>query len=73
MIGVTVHLVDEGVDTGAVIAQRAIELPPGLTAAEVHALLQPIEHELLPAVVRGIAAGAITRDPANPRSLLVSG
>ena len=68
VVGVTVHLVDEGVDTGAVIAQRALELPPGLTAAEAHALLQPIEHELLPAAVRAFANGVLPRDPTNPRS-----
>ena len=55
--GVTVHLVDEGVDTGAIIAQRAIDVPPGLTAEQLHALLQPIEHQLLPAAVRQLADG----------------
>lgn len=71
VVGVTVHLVDEGVDTGAIIFQRAIEVPPGASADEVHALLQPIEHELLPAAVRALAAGAVRRDPANPRMLIV--
>ncbi len=55
--GVTVHLVDEGVDTGAIIAQRAIDVPPGVSAEQLHALLQPLEHELLPAVVRQLADG----------------
>ncbi len=69
--GVTVHLVDEGVDTGAIIAQRAIEVPQGASGEEVHALLQPIEHELLPYAVRLVAGGAVRRDPANPRRLLL--
>ena len=55
--GVTVHLVDEGVDTGAIIAQRAIDVPPGATAEQLHALLQAIEHELLPAAVRQLTDG----------------
>lgn len=72
VIGVTVHLVDEGVDTGATIAQRAIELPQGASAEEAHALLQPIEHELLPHAVRLLATGRVRRDPANPRRVLLS-
>jgi phosphoribosylglycinamide formyltransferase-1 len=71
VFGVTVHFVDEGVDTGPVILQRALELPDATDADEVHALLRPIEHELLPKAVRLIARGAITRDPANPRRVLV--
>ena len=71
VIGVTVHLVDEGVDTGAIIAQRKIDLPHGASGEEVHALLQPIEHELLPHAVRLLAAGAVRRDPANPRRLVI--
>jgi phosphoribosylglycinamide formyltransferase-1 len=72
VIGVTVHLVDEGVDTGAIIFQQPIDLPQGASGEEAHALLQPIEHELLPRAVRLIAAGAVRRDPANPRRLLLS-
>ena len=70
--GVTVHLVDEGVDTGAIIAQRAIDVPQGISGEELHALLQPIEHELLPQAVRLLAAGAVRRDPANARRLILS-
>jgi phosphoribosylglycinamide formyltransferase 1 len=65
--GVTVHFVDEGVDTGPIIAQRAIEVPELLGAEEVHALLRPLEHDLLCGVVRAIGAGTVTVDPANPR------
>ena len=35
VFGVTVHFVDEGVDTGPVILQRAIELPDARDADEV--------------------------------------
>ncbi len=67
VFGVTVHLVDEGVDTGPILLQRAIELPDAADAEAVHAALRPLEHDLLPRAVRALAAGALRRDPANPR------
>jgi len=72
VFGVTVHFVDDGVDTGPVILQRAIELPGAVDAVGVMARLQPIEHELLPEAVRLIARGAVVLDPQNPRRVLVS-
>jgi phosphoribosylglycinamide formyltransferase-1 len=59
VFGVTVHFVDDGVDTGPVILQRAIELPDARTEAEVFDRLHPIEHELLPEAVRLIGRGAV--------------
>jgi phosphoribosylglycinamide formyltransferase-1 len=72
VFGVTVHFVDEGVDTGPVILQRAIELPDAREADTVLARLHAIEHELLPETVRLIARGAVRIDPENPRRVLVS-
>jgi phosphoribosylglycinamide formyltransferase-1 len=69
--GVTVHLVDEGMDTGPIVLQRAIELPDAADAAQALAALRPLEHALLPEAVRLFARGAIRRDPANPRRLIV--
>ena len=71
VFGVTVHFVDGGVDTGPVIAQRALELPDARDAAQVHELLHEIEHELLPEAVRLIARGAVHSDPANPRRVVI--
>ena len=71
VFGVTVHLVDEGVDTGAVILQAAIELPGASDPEWVHDQIRPLEHRLLPEAVRLLAAGAVRRDPDNPRRLLV--
>jgi phosphoribosylglycinamide formyltransferase-1 len=71
VFGVTVHFVDDGVDTGPVILQRAIELPDARDADAVLAELHPIEHELLPEAVRLIARGAVTVDPDNPRRVRV--
>ena len=49
--GVTIHLVDEGLDTGPVLAQEALPLEPRDTLEErIHA----VEHRLLPTVVRAM-------------------
>ncbi len=71
VFGVTVHFVDEGVDSGAIIAQRAVELPRARTTAEVHDALRPLEHDLLCGAVRDLAAGRVRRDPEHPRRILV--
>ncbi len=71
VFGVTVHFVDDGVDSGPVILQRAVELPHARTVEEVMERLRPIEHELLPEAVRLFALGAIGFDPANPRRVVI--
>jgi phosphoribosylglycinamide formyltransferase-1 len=71
VFGVTVHLVDEGVDTGPIVLQRAVELPGAVDPATIHARLRPIEHELLPRAVALMAAGRLRRDPGHPRRVLV--
>lgn len=51
--GVTVHLVDEGVDSGPVIRQEPVAVEPRETLVErIHA----VEHRLLPEVVRDLCA-----------------
>lgn len=72
VIGVTVHFVDQGVDSGPVILQRAIDRPEGAGAEAVLELLHPVEHDLLVEAVQLIARGAVHFDPANPRRVLVS-
>jgi len=73
VFGVTVHFVDDdgGVDTGPVLVQRAVELPGAATPDEVMEHLRPIEHALLPQAVRLVARGAVSRDPANPRRIVI--
>lgn len=71
VFGVTVHFVDEGVDNGPIILQRAIEVPGAQDPESVLELLHPVEHELLPEAVRLIAAGAVRIDDANPRRVLI--
>ena len=72
VFGVTVHFVEKGeVDSGSIILQAAVDLPDATDAAGVLAALRPLEHALLPRAVRLVAAGAVRRDPAHRRRVLV--
>jgi phosphoribosylglycinamide formyltransferase-1 len=71
VFGVTVHFVDEGVDTGPIIAQRAIELPDATDPAQVREALRPIEYDLLCDAVAQLARGSVRADPAHPRRVTV--
>ena len=70
--GVTVHFVDEGVDTGPIILQRAIDCADAKDPEALHDRLRPLEHELLAEAVRLIAAGRVAFDAANPRRVIIS-
>jgi len=70
--GVTVHLVDEGIDTGAILLQRAVEVRDDDTVESLHARLRPLEHDLLCAAIRAFAAGAVSVDPQNPRRMRIA-
>ena len=72
VFGVTVHFVDEGVDTGRIIAQRAVEIRSATDADQVRAELRPIEHDLLCEAVALIARGAVRLDPGHPRRVLAA-
>src|SRR4029450_11438603 len=52
----TVHYVDEGIDTGPVIAAERVPVLPGDTADTLRARVQQVEHRLLPEVVRELCA-----------------
>ena len=67
VFGVTVHFVDEGVDTGPVILQRALELPEASEPAAVREALRPLEHDLLTEAVRLIARGEVRVAPGSRR------
>jgi phosphoribosylglycinamide formyltransferase-1 len=69
--GVTVHFVDEGVDSGPIILQRALELPYSADLEAVEELVHAIEHELLPRAIRLLASGAVRIDPDNPRRVVI--
>ncbi len=52
----TVHYVDEGVDTGAVIRAERVPVRDGDTVESLRARVQAVEHRLLPGVVRELIA-----------------
>jgi phosphoribosylglycinamide formyltransferase-1 len=49
--GATVHLVDEGVDTGPILLQERVAVLPGDTEETLHARIKEVEHRLLPLAV----------------------
>ena len=53
--GATVHLVDEGVDTGPVLRQERVPVLVGDTRESLHARIREVEHRLLPEVVKELA------------------
>lgn len=55
--GCTVHLVDSGIDSGAMLAQERVPILPGDTAETLHARIQEREHELYPRVIAAHWAG----------------
>jgi phosphoribosylglycinamide formyltransferase-1 len=59
--GVTVHWVDEGVDTGPIIAQRAVPILPSDSEATLAERVHQVEHELYVEVLRDLAEGKVTR------------
>ena len=57
--GCTVHLVDQGVDSGPILAQETVPVLPGDTAAMLHERIQQAERRLYPQVVGALAEGRI--------------
>ncbi len=55
--GVTVHLVDEGVDTGPVVAQAAVEVRPGDTEDLLHERIKQVERGLLVDAIGALVRG----------------
>jgi len=58
--GATVHLVDDGVDTGPVLAQRSVDVRPGDTADSLHERIKIEERRLLVATVAALAREGAT-------------
>ncbi|MCL6440994.1 MAG: phosphoribosylglycinamide formyltransferase [Thermoleophilum sp.] len=70
--GVTVHFVDEGVDTGPIILQEAVPVPYSRDVSELEERIHAVEHRLLPEAVRLIARGAVRPDERSPRIVHVA-
>ena len=61
--GVTVHFVDEGVDSGPILLQRPVPVPPGRERDVLEAAIHATEHALLPEAIRLIASGRVSIEP----------
>ncbi|HLM31414.1 MAG TPA: phosphoribosylglycinamide formyltransferase [Solirubrobacterales bacterium] len=60
--GVTVHFVDEGIDTGPILLQRAVPVSGERNREQLEEAIHGIEHELLPEAIRLIASGRVSLD-----------
>jgi phosphoribosylglycinamide formyltransferase-1 len=69
--GVTVHFVDEGVDTGPPIVQREVPIPADRDRAGLEAAIHAVEHEVYPEAIRMIAAGRVRIDASDPRAVVI--
>jgi phosphoribosylglycinamide formyltransferase-1 len=69
--GVSVHFVDEGVDTGPVIAQREVEIPADRDRRALELAIHATEHQLYPEAIRMIAAGRVRIDADDPRRVVI--
>lgn len=69
--GVSVHFVDEGVDTGPVLLQREVAVPAGGGRAALEQAIHAAEHELYPEAIRMIAAGRVRIDRDDPRLVVI--
>ncbi len=70
--GVTVHFVDEGVDTGPPIVQREVAVPADRDRARLEQAIHAVEHELYPEAIRMIAAGRVSIDADDRRAVVIS-
>jgi phosphoribosylglycinamide formyltransferase 1 len=69
--GVSVHFVDEGVDTGPVILQREVDVPPDRDRGALERAIHATEHQLYPEAIRMIAAGRVRIDADDPHRVLI--
>jgi phosphoribosylglycinamide formyltransferase 1 len=69
--GVTVHFVDEGVDTGPAIVQREVPVPANRDRAALEEAVHAIEHELYPEAIRMIARGMVRIDADDPHAVSI--
>lgn len=60
LTGATLHLVDAGVDTGPILAQRAVEVLPDDTETRLHERIKTVERRLLVDVVAELARHGCT-------------
>jgi phosphoribosylglycinamide formyltransferase-1 len=69
--GVTVHFVDEGVDTGPAILRREVPVPPGRDREQLEAAIHAVEHRLYPEAIRLVAEGRVRIEGEHPRVVAI--
>jgi phosphoribosylglycinamide formyltransferase-1 len=69
--GVSVHFVDEGIDTGPVLLQREVAVPASGDQEDLEEAIHAVEHELYPEAIRMIAAGRVRIEGDGPRVVVV--
>ncbi|MDG2497526.1 MAG: phosphoribosylglycinamide formyltransferase [Aquiluna sp.] len=57
--GATIHIVDEGVDTGKILLQQEVEIPAGISEPELLTKIQVVERQQLVEAVRMLASGEL--------------
>jgi len=65
--GVTVHLVDEGTDTGPIVLQEAVEVRPDDAWDSLEPRIHEVEHRLLPRALRAMLDGRIVAEGRHVR------
>jgi phosphoribosylglycinamide formyltransferase 1 len=69
--GVTVHFVDEGVDTGPAILSREVPVPANRDREALEAAIHAVEHELYPEAIRMLAEGRVRIEGNGPRVVVI--
>jgi phosphoribosylglycinamide formyltransferase-1 len=69
--GVTVHFVDEGVDTGPSIRQREVAVPADGDREQLEKAVHAVEHELYPEAIRMIAEGRVRIVGSDPPTVAI--
>jgi phosphoribosylglycinamide formyltransferase-1 len=69
--GVTVHFVDEDVDSGPIILQRAVPVPADRDRGALEEAIHRIEHEIYPQAIAMIAEGRVRIDERNARLVVI--
>ncbi len=67
-IGLTLHFMDRGVDTGPILLQSRAELRPGDTLAAIRTRLEPAMVTLMLDGIRGLRDGSLKRTPQAPEA-----
>ena len=58
--GTTIHLVDEGVDTGKILRQTQLAIPQRISEEDLHEQIKELERDQLVTLVRDLAEGTLT-------------